>query len=96
LDKPKRYAEVPWFWSDQYKTKLQMAGLVLPGDVPVIRGDPAVGRFAVFHLRHQRVTAVEAINSIPEYMAGRKMIAVQKEISSDRLADVATLIKELM
>ena len=41
LGKPKTYREVPWFWSDQYDLKLQIAGVGLPGDSHVVRGDPA-------------------------------------------------------
>ena len=41
LGKPTPYREVPWFWSDQYDLKLQIAGLPWPGDQLVLRGDPA-------------------------------------------------------
>ena len=43
--------EVPWFWSDQYDLKLQIAGLAAGADRTVLRGDPGSRRFAVFHLR---------------------------------------------
>ncbi len=68
--------EVPWFWSDQYDIRLQIAGL--PFDVAdlVLRGDPADGKFAVFHLGADgTVQAVEAVNSPADFMAGRQMIA---------------------
>jgi 3-phenylpropionate/trans-cinnamate dioxygenase ferredoxin reductase subunit len=42
--------EVPWFWSDQYDVKLQIAGVAWQCDDTVIRGDPAEARFALFHL----------------------------------------------
>ena len=41
VGKPKTYSEVPWFWSDQYDLKLQIAGLARPSDRLVLRGDPA-------------------------------------------------------
>jgi 3-phenylpropionate/trans-cinnamate dioxygenase ferredoxin reductase subunit len=68
--------EVPWFWSDQYDIRLQIAGL--PFDVAdiVLRGDPADGKFAAFHLAADgTVQAVEAVNSPADFMAGRQMIA---------------------
>ncbi len=68
--------EVPWFWSDQYDIRLQIAGL--PFDVAdiVLRGDPADGKFAAFHLGADgTVQAVEAVNSPADFMAGRQMIA---------------------
>ena len=61
LGRPKTYSEVPWFWSDQYDLKLQIAGLARPSDQLVLRGDPASRKFAVFHLRDGVVAAVEAV-----------------------------------
>ncbi len=81
VGKPKTYSEVPWFWSDQYDLKLQIAGLARPSDQLVLRGDPATRKFAVFHLRDGVVAAVEAVNAAPEYMIGKKLIA---EGSDDR------------
>ena len=45
---------MPWFWSDQYDLKLQIAGLARPRRRVVLRGDPASRKFAVFHLRRRR------------------------------------------
>ena len=73
--KPKTYSEVPWFWSDQYDLKLQMAGLARPSDRLVQRGDPASRKFSVFHLRDGAVAAVEAVNAGPDYLLGKKWIA---------------------
>ena len=84
--KPKTYSEVPWFWSDQYDLKLQIAGLARPTDTLVLRGDPAARKFAVFHLRDGKVAAVEAVNAAPEYMVGKKLIAEGKTIAPERLA----------
>ena len=89
VGKPKTYSEVPWFWSDQYDLKLQIAGLARPGDQLVLRGDPAARKFAVFHLRDGAVAAVEAVNAAPEYMVGRKLIAEGATIAPERLADTS-------
>ena len=62
VGRPSAYHEVPWFWSDQYDLKLQIAGLARPDDVVVLRGDPASRKFSAFHLRDGVVAAVEAIN----------------------------------
>src|SRR5262249_35651398 len=72
--KPRVYKEVPWFWSDQYDLKLQIAGIAKPGDMLVVRGDPFQKKFAVFHLRDGAVAAVESVNAAPEYIVGRKLI----------------------
>ena len=88
-------SETPWFWSDQYDLKLQIAGMPFDVDQIVVRGDPAARKFAVFHLSHNRVQAVEAINAPPEFIAGRQWLASRREIDVVRLADVSIPIKEV-
>jgi len=95
MGQPKPYKEVPWFWSDQYDLKLQIAGLAWPGDHLVVRGDPAARKFAVFHLRNGAVAAVEAVNAAPEYIVGRKLIADGTHVAPERLADMAVPMKNI-
>jgi 3-phenylpropionate/trans-cinnamate dioxygenase ferredoxin reductase subunit len=96
LGKPVAYREVPWFWSDQYDLKLQIAGLAHPGDVTVLRGDPGSRKFSVFHLRDGIVAAVEAVNAAPDYIIGRRLIAARARIAPNRLADVSVPVKSLI
>jgi len=96
VGKPVPYREVPWFWSDQYDLKLQIAGLVRPGDRLVMRGDSGARKFAIFHLRGGAVAAVEAVNAAPEYMIGRKLIAEGTPVSPERLADAAIPMKNVI
>jgi 3-phenylpropionate/trans-cinnamate dioxygenase ferredoxin reductase subunit len=96
VGKPAAYREVPWFWSDQYDLKLQIAGLARPGDETVLRGDPGSRKFAVFHLRGGAVAAVEAVNAAPEYLVGRKLIADATPVTRERLADTATPMKNIV
>ena len=93
--KPSTYREVPWFWSDQYDLKLQIAGLARPGDRVVVRGNPESRKFAVFHLRDGAVAAVEAINAAPEYLVGRKLIADGAKIAPERLSDTSIPMKTI-
>ncbi len=88
--------EVPWFWSDQYDLKLQIAGVSLSPDKLVIRGAPEDAKFAVFHLLEGRVLAVEAVNAPGEFMAGKQMIAKRITPDVERLADVDTQLKSLL
>jgi 3-phenylpropionate/trans-cinnamate dioxygenase ferredoxin reductase subunit len=88
--------EVPWFWSDQYDLKLQIAGLAHDAAAIVVRGDPDQARFAVFHLNERnQVQAVEAINAPPEFMAGRQLIGSRRPVVVERLSDVAVSMKEV-
>ena len=93
--KHKTYSEVPWFWSDQYDLKLQIAGLARPTDALVLRGDPASRKFAVFHLRDGAVAAVEAVNAAPEYLMGKKWIAEGRKIAPEMLADTSIPMKQM-
>jgi len=96
VGKPAAYREVPWFWSDQYDLKLQIAGLAREGDAVVLRGDPATRKFAVFHLRDGAVAAVEAVNAAAEYLVGRKLIADGAQVAPQRLADTAIPMKTIV
>jgi len=95
VGRPSPYSEVPWFWSDQYDLKLQIAGLARAGDVVVLRGDPASRKFAAFHLREGVLAAVEAVNSAPDYIAGRRLIAARARVAPERLADVTVPARSL-
>ncbi len=71
--------EVPWFWSDQYEVKLQIAGLPIGATRFEVRGDVEQGKFAVAHLDDGgRLCAVEAVNAPAEYMAGRATIGKER------------------
>jgi 3-phenylpropionate/trans-cinnamate dioxygenase ferredoxin reductase subunit len=87
--------EIPWFWSDQYDLKLQIAGLPFDADRQVVRGDVAAARFAVFHLKGDLVQAVEAVNAPPEFMAGKQLIARRTPVSLEKLADTAISMKDV-
>ncbi len=94
--RPAPTPEVPWFWSDQYDVKLQIAGLAFDAPISVMRGDPASGAFAMFHLTtDHRVQAVEAVNAAPAFMAGRQLIARRKPIAPDDLRDISQDMKVL-
>lgn len=93
--KPMPPHEIPWFWSDQYDLKLQIAGLPFDADTQVVRGDVAAAKFAVFHLKGDLVQAVEAINAPPEFMAGKQLIAKRTPVSLDKLADPTISMKDV-
>ncbi|MCH8861714.1 MAG: FAD-dependent oxidoreductase [Proteobacteria bacterium] len=87
--------EVPWFWSNQYDCKLQIAGLPFDRDRIITRGDPADGKFSVFHLKGDLIQTVEAVSAPADFMAGKRMIANRTKIDPVRLADSAVPIKEV-
>jgi len=95
VGRPRTYAEVPWFWSDQYDLKLQIAGLARPTDTLVKRGDPASRKFSIFHLRDGKVAAVEAVNAPQDYMIGKKLIAEGRAVPAQTLADTSIPMKQI-
>jgi 3-phenylpropionate/trans-cinnamate dioxygenase ferredoxin reductase subunit len=95
LGRPAPPAEVPWFWSDQYDLKLQIAGVPFEADDRLVRGDPGAAKFAIFHLKGELIQAVEAVNAPAEFMAGRLLIGQKKPVDRLRLADPAVSMKEV-
>ena len=87
-DKP--YAEVPWFWSDQYELNLQIAGLPQADDEVVSRGVLGEGASVHFHLRGGRLTAAVGVNAARDVRFGKEIIALGRPVSAAELAD-ATL-----
>lgn len=87
--------EVPWFWSDQFDLKLQIAGLPFDVEEIVIRGNPADAKFAVFHLKAGAIVAVEAVNAPPEFMMGKNLIGSRKPVSIDKLRNPTVSMKEV-
>ena len=75
LGAPQPYDPVPWFWSDQYDLKLQMAGLSDGYDDVAIVGDVAVKRFSAEYRRAGRLIAVDAVNDARAHMLSRRRIA---------------------
>ena len=93
--RPQPPGEVPWFWSDQFDLKLQMAGLVFDCDQLVTRGDPDSERFALFHLKAGVIQAVEAVNAPQEFMGGRMLIQKKSVVDPAKLADVGVSMKDV-
>ena len=79
------YCTVPWFWSDQYTSKLQAVGFSSDGTQSICRGDKATHQFAMFYLKENRLVAVEAINSAKAFMAGKRLYG--HELDPKQLAD---------
>ena len=68
------YDPVPWFWSDQYAVKLQIAGLSQDHDEARTVGDPSSGSFYVAYLGGGRLLAVDSINHPRSHMMARRAI----------------------
>ena len=81
------YDAVPWFWSDQGRHKLQIAGLSSPGDAAVVRRPASGPGFSVFRYREDRLSAVESIDRGADHMAARRLLASGRRVSPQQAAD---------
>lgn len=91
-EKPIPYAAHPWFWSDQFDIKLQIAGFNNGYDEVVLRGDPGVGRsFVAWYLKQNKLIAADCINRPKEFMITKQLLAKQlspeKHLLSDESVD---------
>ncbi len=90
------YAQVPWFWSDQYDLKLQIAGISQGYDATVLRGDPAKRSFSCLYLRDKQLIAIDSINSPRDFMQSKALIANHAVINPDTLANVELALKDMV
>ena len=74
LGAPQAYAEVPWFWSDQYDVKLQISGVPTQIYKKILRGDGDSTSFAWFYFTGDKLTGVTTVNRAAEFMAGKQLI----------------------
>lgn len=81
---------VPWFWTDQYDLKVQMAGLPRPGTTELLRGDPESGAFSILQMEGDRLVAAYSVNRAADHMASRKLIAAGQSIDPRMAADIDT------
>lgn len=89
LGRDQTYSTVPWFWTDQFGVKLQMAGLSSGADGTVLRGIEESGEFSLFYFRAERLIAVDSINRPADHMAARKLLAAATPVSPDQVADLS-------
>ncbi|GIH08177.1 pyridine nucleotide-disulfide oxidoreductase [Rhizocola hellebori] len=84
--KPTRYTAVPWFWSDQYGIKLQIAGISTGCDQTVVAGDPEAGKFSVFCFRQGKLIAVESANKPADHVLARRLLAGDPDLTPQEVA----------
>ncbi len=88
------YRPYPWFWSDQYDLKLQIAGLNTGYTDVVRRGEG--GSVSHWYFRDGVFLAVDAINAPRDYMVGKRLLEAGKTVSPEAVADPPTDLKALL
>ncbi|MEM9330921.1 MAG: FAD/NAD(P)-binding oxidoreductase [Pseudomonadota bacterium] len=93
---PRKYEPHPWFWSDQYDVKLQIAGLNRGYDSIVVRPGEREGSISHFYFLNDNLLAVDSMNDPRTYMVAKKMLEAGKNISKEQAADQALQLKSLL
>lgn len=81
------YVPVPWFWSDQYAARLQIAGLNLGYTRTVRRPGERAGAESIWYFEGARFLAVDAMNDPKAYMQGKRWLEAGVSPSPDAIAD---------
>ncbi len=90
------YDAKPWFWSDQYDVKLQIAGFNMGYDETVLRPGAREGSASVWYYRGGRLIAVDAINDAKAYVTGKKLLETGRNAEKAQIADPAFDLKQLL
>ncbi len=95
LGDPAPYVPRPWFWSDQYDVKLQIAGLNTGWERTVTRRGARPGSQSVWYFAGPRLLAVDAMNDARAYMTGKRWIEAGRSPDADGLAQPARELASL-
>ena len=93
--KPGPYRDVPWFWTDQYEIRFQMAGLSAGQDKTVVRGRIEDRKFSVFYFKQGQMVAVDSVNRFGDHITARKMLAAGTPLTPEQAADETVDLKKL-
>ena len=95
VGRAENYRAVPWFWTDQFDIKLQMAGLSGGSAHVVKRGEPESRKFSVFYFRDGQLAAVDSVNRPGDHLSARKLIGAGIAITPEQAADPNVDLKAL-
>ena len=96
LGKKDKYTKIPWFWSDQYDLKLQIAGLSHGYTEHIVRGEINKQGFSVFYFNEEELIAVDSINKPAEHFLMRRIIEKRPILKKTQIADTNFELKSLL
>jgi 3-phenylpropionate/trans-cinnamate dioxygenase ferredoxin reductase subunit len=96
LGRERPFNATPWFWSDQYDVKLQMAGLTAGFDQVVTRGEPAIRKFSAYYFMAGKLVAIDSLNQPGDHMNGRKLFDKGLSPTPAQAADAAFDLNSLL
>ncbi|MFY9529238.1 MAG: FAD-dependent oxidoreductase [Candidatus Acidiferrales bacterium] len=89
------YNAVPWFWTDQFEIKLQMAGISEGHDRIVTRGNPESRKLSVFYFKANRLIAIDSINRPVDHIVGRKLLATGVPLTPEQAGDESVDLRKV-
>lgn len=92
----KEYRPTPWFWSDQYDAKLQIAGLCTGYDRVVVRPGRTDDSISHWYYRGSELLAVDAVNDSRAYMVGKRLLETGKTATPEETANPDCDLKSLL
>src|SRR5208282_1972949 len=81
------YHDAPWFWTDQFDIRFQMAGLSSGHDHSVVRGDIESRKFSAFYFKQGRFLAADSVNRFGDHIAVRKLLAAGTQVTPEQAMD---------
>ena len=90
------YDALPWFWSDQFDCKLQIAGLNTGYTRTVLRPGEKPGGQSIWYYAGDQLLAVDAMNDAKAYAFGRKIISAGIHPSPAKISNPETDLKALV
>lgn len=82
------YRAVPWFWTNQYDLKLQMAGINTDYETYAFRGDLSANKFSIFYYKNEKLVAADSLNRPADHLAARKLLQAGATLSKEQVQDI--------
>lgn len=96
LGQERPFTATPWFWSDQYDKKLQMAGLSGGAEAWAVRGDMTGTSFSIYHFRADKLIAVDSVNAAKDHLQARKLLDAGISPTPEQAADLGFNLGSLL
>lgn len=94
--KQKVYDAVPWFWSDQYDARLQIAACSTGSDSTIMRGSLDQGAFTIFALKEGALVGAESVNRPADHLLCRRLLLADRRPTAGQLRDENVSLKDLL
>jgi 3-phenylpropionate/trans-cinnamate dioxygenase ferredoxin reductase component len=83
-----KYHAVPWFWTNQYDLKLQMAGIAIDFDQIILRGSVEAHKFSAFYFKNNKLLGVDSLNRAADHLAARKLLQANASPTMSQVEDL--------